>query len=52
MIGCQAGPWDPDKAEPLLEWALQLNPNGIDSLYFWGDHLYRQKRYGEARAAR
>jgi cytochrome c-type biogenesis protein CcmH/NrfG len=30
---------------------LQLNPTGIDSLYFWGDHLYRQKRYAEARTA-
>jgi hypothetical protein len=30
---------------------LQLNPTGIDSLYFWGDHLYRQKRYSEARTA-
>ena len=40
-----------DKAEQLLKQALQLNPNGIDSLYFWGDHLYRQKRYSEARGA-
>ena len=30
---------------------MQLNPTGIDSLYFWGDHLYRQKRYAEARTA-
>jgi Tfp pilus assembly protein PilF len=28
-----------------------MNPNGIDSLYFWGDHLYRQKHYAEAKAA-
>ncbi|MBL0844234.1 tetratricopeptide repeat protein [Pseudomonas mediterranea] len=49
--GWPLGFGDPDKAEPLLKQALQLNPNGIDSLYFWGDHLYRQKRYGEARAA-
>jgi tetratricopeptide (TPR) repeat protein len=42
---------DSDKAEQLLKQALQLNPDGIDSLYFWGDHLYRQKRYAEARAA-
>src|SRR5476651_287105 len=42
---------DADKAEQLLKQALLLNPTGIDSLYFWGDHLYRQKRYGEARDA-
>ena len=24
---------------------------GIDSNYFWADHLYRQNRYDEARAA-
>ncbi len=23
----------------------------LSSLYFWGDHLYRQKRYSEARSA-
>ncbi|MNR48482.1 Tetratricopeptide repeat protein [compost metagenome] len=35
----------------MLQKALQLNPNGIDSLYFWGDHLYREQRYTEARTA-
>lgn len=49
--GWPLGFGDPDKAEQLLKQALQLNPNGIDSLYFWGDHLYRQKRYAEARVA-
>ena len=49
--GWPIGFGDADKAEQLLKQALQLNPNGIDSLYFWGDHLYRQKRYSEARAA-
>ena len=49
--GWPIGFGDSDKAEQLLKTALQLNPNGIDSLYFWGDHLYRQKRYGEARTA-
>ena len=48
--GWPIGFGDADKAEQLLKQALQLNPNGIDSLYFWGDHLYRQKRYSEARA--
>jgi len=49
--GWPIGFGDADKAEQLLQSALQLNPNGIDSLYFWGDHLYREKRYTEARAA-
>ena len=42
---------DAIEADRLLQQALALNPNGIDTLYFWGDHLYRQKRYAEARAA-
>jgi tetratricopeptide (TPR) repeat protein len=49
--GWPIGFGDSDKAEQLLRQALQLNPNGIDSLYFWGDHLYRQKRYDQARQA-
>ena len=46
--GWPIGFGDSDKAEQLLKQALQLNPNGIDSLYFWGDHLYRQKHYADA----
>lgn len=49
--GWPIGFGDADKADQLLKQALQLNPDGIDSLYFWGDHLYRQKRYSEARGA-
>jgi tetratricopeptide (TPR) repeat protein len=49
--GWPIGFGDSDKAGQLLKLALQMNPSGIDSLYFWGDHLYRQKRYVEARAA-
>ncbi|WP_321354037.1 tetratricopeptide repeat protein [Pseudomonas extremaustralis] len=49
--GWPIGFGDADKADQLLKQALQLNPTGIDSLYFWGDHLYRQKRYPEARDA-
>ncbi|MCK3863240.1 tetratricopeptide repeat protein [Pseudomonas sp. B329] len=49
--GWPIGFGDNDKAEQLLKQALQLNPDGIDSLYFWGDHLYRQKHYAEAKAA-
>ncbi len=51
MPGWPIGFGDSDKAEQLLRQALQLNPDGIDSLYFWGDHLYRQKHYAEAKAA-
>ncbi|MEN5094395.1 tetratricopeptide repeat protein [Pseudomonas protegens] len=49
--GWPIGFGDADKAEELLKQALQHNPDGLDSLYFWGDHLYRQGRYGEARVA-
>ncbi|PTQ70548.1 hypothetical protein [Pseudomonas sp. GV071] len=49
--GWPIGFGDADKADALLRSALQLNPNGIDSLYFWGDHLYRQGHYVEAKAA-
>jgi tetratricopeptide (TPR) repeat protein len=49
--GWPIGFGDAEKAEQLLKQGLQLNPTGIDSLYFWGDHLYRQGRYVEANAA-
>ncbi|WP_327437761.1 tetratricopeptide repeat protein [Pseudomonas donghuensis] len=49
--GWPIGFGDTDKAEQLLHQALHINPDGIDSLYFWGDHLYRQKKYSEARSA-
>jgi tetratricopeptide (TPR) repeat protein len=35
--GWPIGFGDSDKAEQLLKEALQINPDGIDSLYFWGD---------------
>ena len=28
-----------------------MNPNGIDPNYFYGDFLFRQKRYSEAKLA-
>ena len=49
--GWPIGFGDSDKADTLLRKALQVNPNGIDSNYFWADHLSRQKRYAEATAA-
>ncbi|AYF85783.1 hypothetical protein SA496_18110 [Pseudomonas sp. JS3066] len=42
---------DEDKADQLLRKALQINPTGIDSLYFWGDHLNRQGHPEQAREA-
>lgn len=38
------------KAEELLLKALAINPNGIDSNYFFGDYLIQEKRYEEAKA--
>ncbi len=42
---------DEQKADQLLRKALEINPAGIDSLYFWGDHLYRQGHPEQAREA-
>jgi len=39
------------QAEKLLLQALEINPDGIDSNYFWGDYLVQQKRSAEARSA-
>jgi tetratricopeptide (TPR) repeat protein len=49
--GWPIGFGDDEQAEQLLKQALQLNPNGIDPNYFYGDYLFRQKRYSEAQAA-
>ncbi|MGV6395024.1 tetratricopeptide repeat protein [Pseudomonas caspiana] len=49
--GWPIGFGDADKAQVLLEQALKINPDGIDPLYFWGDHLFRQGRYAQARQA-
>jgi tetratricopeptide (TPR) repeat protein len=49
--GWPIGFGDDKQAEALLKQALALNPDGIDSNYFWGDYLIDQKRYAEARAA-
>lgn len=47
--GWPVGFGDDDKAEELLKKALTINPDGIDSNYFYGDFLYGEKRYEEAR---
>lgn len=49
--GWPVGFGDADKAQQLLEQAIKLNPNGIDTLYFWGDHLFRQGHYAQAKDA-
>jgi len=49
--GWPIGFGDSAQAQTLLEKALALNPNGIDSLYFWGDHLYREGHYSDAKTA-
>ncbi len=38
-----------DKAEELLKKALKINPDGIDSNYFYGDFLQNEDRYVEAK---
>jgi tetratricopeptide (TPR) repeat protein len=47
--GWPVGFGDHEKAEELLKHALQLNPDGIDPNYFYGDFLMREKRWAEAR---
>ena len=49
--GWPIGFGDDEQAEKLLKQALQLNPNGIDPNYFYGDFLFRQARYSEAKRA-
>ncbi|NYS78572.1 MULTISPECIES: hypothetical protein [Halomonadaceae] len=49
--GWPIGFGDEQKAEWHLQRALAINPEGIDSLYFWGDYLHEQGRDAEARQA-
>lgn len=42
---------DDDRAEHYLRRGLAVNPEGLDSLYFWGDYLHEQGRDEEARKA-
>ncbi|MBV7563776.1 hypothetical protein [Pseudomonas sp. sia0905] len=49
--GWPIGFGDAKKADELLRQALLINPDGIDSLYFWGDHLAREGKYAEAKQA-
>lgn len=49
--GWPLGFGDDEQAEKLLKTALTLNPDGIDPNYFYADFLFREQRYGEAKAA-
>lgn len=46
--GWPLGFGDHDKAEELLLKALAINPQGIDSNYFYGEYLIGEKRYQDA----
>ncbi len=48
--GWPVGFGDDDKAETYLRKALELNPDGIDPNYFFGDFLADQGKYAEAKA--
>ena len=47
--GWPVGFGDSEKAEELLKQAIAINPDGIDSNYFYGKFLLTEKRYPEAR---
>lgn len=46
--GFPLGFGDHDKARKLLTKALELNPNGIDPNYFYGELLYEEHEYAQA----
>lgn len=46
--GFPVGFGDDDKAGQMLQKALQLNPHGIDSNYFYAEYLFEQGRYPES----
>jgi tetratricopeptide (TPR) repeat protein len=43
--GFPVGFGDDDKAGKLLQKALKLNPNGIDSNFFYAEYLFEEGRY-------
>lgn len=49
--GWPVGFGDDDKARELLEKAISINPDGIDSNYFYADFLVQQKELVSARKA-
>jgi tetratricopeptide (TPR) repeat protein len=46
--GFPVGFGDHDKARKLLKKALEINPNGIDPNYFYGEFLYEEGEYAQA----
>ena len=46
--GFPVGFGDKDKARTYLKKALAINPNGVDSNYFYGDFLFQQGQFAEA----
>ena len=46
--GWPLGYGDDKKAQTFLKKALEINPDGIDANYFYGDFLYRKGHYSEA----
>lgn len=46
--GFPLGFGDHDKARKLLRRALEINPDGIDPNYFYGEFLYEQGEYAQA----
>ena len=46
--GFPLGFGDDDKAQELLRKALELNPDGIDPNYFYGEFLYEAGEYPQA----
>lgn len=49
--GWPVGFGDDDKARELLEKAISINPDGIDSNYFYADFLVQKKELAAARKA-
>jgi tetratricopeptide (TPR) repeat protein len=46
--GFPVGFGDSDKARKLLRQALELNPNGIDPNYFYGEFLFEEGEYAQS----
>jgi len=49
--GWPIGFGDDEKAEELLTKALEINPDGIDPNFFYGEFLLEEKRYQESAKA-
>ena len=47
--GWPLGFGDDDTAKEMLEKAMLINPNGLDSNYFYGEFLFDEKEYKKAK---